>query len=168
MGDGENESCKGSSHADQLSGSCPCTRPPTTSSPFLVILSPLALTACSAPKRSRHGAMRPVSRPDISQWATRRACARQRDNAAQSTAPPDDPCATALLSGLSHDPTAVRVPDAERYRADYGQLARPPRRAVGQLHRGTRNTEPEGPFCSVIFSVRRGLDRKSQKTSSGR
>jgi hypothetical protein len=30
--------------------------------------------------------MRPVSRPDISRWATRRACARQRDNAWSGTA----------------------------------------------------------------------------------
>src|SRR5918995_832937 len=79
----ENASCKGSSRPGQPSGSCPCTRPPTTSVPFLVISSLLALTASSAPKRSRRGATRPVSRPDSSRWATRRACARQRDNAAK-------------------------------------------------------------------------------------
>src|SRR5829696_1517643 len=65
----------------QPSGSSRCIRPPTTSSPFLVISSLLARTASSAPKRSRRGATRPVSPPDISRWATRRACARQRDNA---------------------------------------------------------------------------------------
>src|SRR5215203_5701537 len=77
--DGENASCKGSSRPGQPSGSCPCTRPPTTSLPFLVISSLLARTASSAPKRSRRGAMRPVSPPDISRWATRRACARRSE-----------------------------------------------------------------------------------------
>ena len=46
--------------------SCPCTRPPTTSLPFLVISSLLALTASFEPRRLRRGATRPVSPPDTS------------------------------------------------------------------------------------------------------
>jgi hypothetical protein len=85
--DAEEDAARPPNVTSPPSGSCPCTRPPTTSLPFLVISSLLALTATSAPKRSRRGAKRPVSRPDISRWATRRACARQRDNAGQVTAP---------------------------------------------------------------------------------
>ena len=47
---------QGSSRPARPSGSCPCTQPPTTPSPFLVISLPLALTASSKPRRSPRGA----------------------------------------------------------------------------------------------------------------
>ena len=77
--DDESESCKGSSRPGQPSGSCPCTRPPTTSSPFLVISSLLASTASSEPRRSGRGGTRPVLPLNMDQWAAHRARLQQRD-----------------------------------------------------------------------------------------
>jgi IS1 family transposase len=65
----------------QPSGSCPCTRPPTTPSPCLVISLPLELTASFEMRRLRHGAMRPVSAPDMASCAASRGQIRQVDKA---------------------------------------------------------------------------------------
>jgi DDE domain len=63
------EQKKDPSRPGQPSGSCPCTRLPTTRSRFLATLSQLALTASSEPKRSRPGEMRLTLQRDIVQGA---------------------------------------------------------------------------------------------------
>ncbi len=78
---GEKGNYKGSNRPDQPSGSCPCTRPPTTSLPFLVTSSLLARTGSSEPRRLRHGGVLPVSAPDMDRPAAYRVHCPQRDNA---------------------------------------------------------------------------------------
>ena len=64
----------------QPNGSCPCTRPPTTSSPLPVTLSRPARTGSSEPRRSRRGAVRLAWRTEICQRRCSCDHLHQRDN----------------------------------------------------------------------------------------
>src|SRR5829696_5869760 len=64
-----------------------------------------ARTGSVEPRRLRRGEMRPVSRPDISRCATRRACARQRDNAVTTTYSPS----TAAAASAHFSPSTIRT-----------------------------------------------------------
>src|SRR4051795_1533218 len=97
--DGENGSCKGSSRPGQPSGSCPCTRPPTTPSPSLVTSSLLEPIAYIARRRLWHGGMRPVSPPEASSCPASCGYARQVDKA-PGALPTEQPTTFELIVNL--------------------------------------------------------------------